>query len=91
MRRISGIVLWVVLMVFLLAGCASSAEIGQAATAVDVPEAAAVQENVLPEETARTYENTLFDSSYVHSIDIRIAEADWEDLRHDSDVCHSEG
>ena len=40
----------------------------------------AVKEAAVLEETPRTYENTLFDSSYVHRIDITIAQEDWEDI-----------
>lgn len=40
----------------------------------------AVKEVAAQEEVPRTYENTLFDSSYVHRIDITIAQDDWDDL-----------
>ena len=45
---------------------------------------AAVSENAAPaaEQTAdKTYADLLFDSSYVHTIDITIQEADWTDLK----------
>ena len=35
----------------------------------------------LKKEKAADYETALFDQSYVHQIDIRISEADWEDLK----------
>ena len=40
----------------------------------------AVTETAAEEERPRTYENTIFDQSYVHRVDIRIQEADWNDL-----------
>lgn len=30
--------------------------------------------------TSGTYEETLFDTSYVHKINIKISDSDWEDL-----------
>ena len=42
--------------------------------------ASAIKEMNPQEDFPRTYENTLFDSSYVHRIDIRIADEDWNDL-----------
>lgn len=42
--------------------------------------AEAVSEVAAGEDRTGTYENTLFDSSYVHRIDIRIAKEDWNDL-----------
>ena len=35
----------------------------------------------LKKEKAADYDTALFDQSYVHQIDVRISEADWEDLK----------
>ena len=40
----------------------------------------AIKETSIQEEIPKTYENTLFDSSYVHRINITIAQEDWNDL-----------
>ena len=42
--------------------------------------AEAITEVASQEDIPKTYENTLFEAGYVHKIDIRIAQEDWDDL-----------
>ena len=70
---------WFVLavsVVFFLTGCASTGSASGASGAASDSVGAASGAS----EAAHTYEDTLFDSSYVHRVDITIAEADWDDL-----------
>ena len=70
-------VLLIGISLLLITGCQSTTDLENIAVEKKIQEQDVTQETVKEVD----YEKKLFDTSYVHTIDIEIAESDWKDLK----------
>ena len=67
-------ILMVLIIAFSATACGSESNISQEVT----QEESTTQKSIVSEDT--TYETLLFDTSFVHTLDVTIADGDWADL-----------